>query len=485
MCNSVKKLLQKYPYWKEIKPIILKLSQQGFQTLIVGGAVRDALVNKPIKDIDLASSAQPKQILKIFPKSNSSFAKYGVIFIPLKNKRKIEITTFRKDSSYKDGRRPQSIKYSSIKEDANRRDFTINALFYDVQKDTVIDLVKGLKDLKNKKIRTVGKAEKRFKEDYLRMLRALRLAHQLNFKLDKDIKLSLLKLNRNISAISQERILDELMKMLSIGKIDRALKSLNDYGLFQYVFPQLASLNSNFQNQSSLKTKNPSFKKQQQFYLKNQKFIEKKKPKNSSHISYPNNKKPASKNQLNIKNTQYFKFWKKDFSYYADPAFCWTVVGLPFFYSDTKSFKRFLKTYPIKRAVIKQAVSYLKSVQTLIKLKSSFTEKLLAFNRQKKQVYELSSHFLESGSLQKKETQKLKKDLKLIFKEFNKREIKGRLPPALVKGADLLKLASAVKKQNFSKILQRAYCFQMEQPELNKKEILKKLGYTKNKLKTL
>ena len=476
MYDSIKKLLQKYPYWKEINPIILKLSQQGFQTLIVGGAVRDALLNKPIKDIDLASSAQPKQILKIFPKSNSSFAKYGVIFIPLKNNHKIEITTFRKDSSYKDGRRPQSIKYSSIKEDANRRDFTINALFYDVKKDKVIDLVKGLRDLKNKKIRTVGKAEKRFKEDYLRMLRALRLAHQLNFKLDKDIKLSLLKLNHNITAISQERVLDELMKMLFMGKIDRALKSLNDYGLFQYVFPQLAFLDSNFQNQSSLTAKNSSFKKKHQFHLKNQDLIEK----TSTHISTLSNKKSASKPPINIKSIQYFKFWKKDFSYYADPAFCWTVVGLPFFYSDTKSFERFLKTYPIKTTVIKQAVSYLKSVQTLIKLKSSFTEKLLAFNGQKKQVYELSSHFLKSGNLQKKEIQKLKKDLKLIFKEFNKREIKGRLPPALVKGADLLKLASAVKKQNFSKILQKAYCFQMEQPEINKREILKKLGYTRN-----
>ena len=414
---SLKKQFQKNPCWGEIEKIISKLSQHGFDILIVGGSIRDALLNKSIKDIDLATSAIPEQIIKIFPKSNSSFAKYGNVFISLKNNHKVEITTFRKDSSHTDGRRPQSVQYSSIKEDAKRRDFTINALFYDLKKDTVIDLVNGVKDLKNKKIRTVGKAEKRFKEDHLRMLRALRLAHQLSFKLDKEIQKAVLKLNKNISAISKERILDELMNMCSIGKIDHILKDLKNYGLFQYVFPQ-----------------------------------------------------------LNLKQ-KYFEFWKKDFSFYQEPAFCWAVIGLPFFYSDTKSFEIFLKSYPIKTAVIKKSLSYLKSVQTLIDLTSSFTEQLIAFNDQKKQVYELTYNLLEAGILKNKNLKKLKQNLKFILKEFNKREVKNQLPPALVKGADLLKLPSSIKKQNFSEILKQAFSCQMENPKINKKEILKKLGY--------
>ncbi|MCZ0931881.1 MAG: CCA tRNA nucleotidyltransferase [Oligoflexia bacterium] len=414
---SIKKQLQKVSYWNEIKKIVAKISQHNFSVLIVGGSVRDALLNKPIKDIDLATSATPEQIVKIFPKSNSSFSKYGTVFIPLKNKHKVEITTFRQDSPRTDGRRPQSVQYSSIKEDVKRRDFTINALFYDLKTDKIIDLVNGAKDLQSKKIRTVGKAEKRFKEDSLRMIRALRLAHQLNFKLDKEIQQAILKLNKDISAISKERVLEELRNMFYIGKIGCILKSLNDCGLFHQIFPQ-----------------------------------------------------------LNLER-KYFKFWKKDFSFYPDPAFCWAAVGLPFFYSHTKKFEVFLKSYPIKTVVIKNSLFYLKSAQTLIDLKSSFTEQLMAFNGKKKQVYELTHNFLESGIMKSKDLQKLKRNLKFILKEFKKRETKNQLPSALVKGADLLKLSPAVPKQNFSKILKQAFIYQMENPTWNKKEILKKLGY--------
>ena len=417
MQKSVKSQLKKSLYWNKINTIISKLSQKGFEVFIVGGAVRDALLNKAIKDIDLATSAKPKQVAKIFPKANSSFAKYGTVFIPLKNKHQVEITTFRQDLSYKDGRRPQSVKYSSIEEDAKRRDFTINSLFYNVKTDKVIDLVNGIKDLKNKKIKTVGQAEKRFKEDYLRILRAVRLAHQLNFTLDKEIQKALLKLNKNISLISKERILKELMSLFSEGKMDCILKSFNDYGLFQYIFPPLKA------------------------------------------------------------EKKYFKFWSGDFSFYLDPAFCWTLIGLPFFYSDIKKFESFLKAYPIKTAVIKQSLSYFRSVQTLTDLKKSFTDHLLAFNGQKKQAYELTHNLLESGILKRKEGQKLKKNLKFILSEFSKREINNQLPPALLKGSDLLKLSPPAQKQNISKKLKQAFSYQMENPKINKKDILKKLGY--------
>ena len=474
MNQSVKGLLRKHPRWKDIEKLISKVSSSGFDIFIVGGAIRDALLKRAIKDIDLASSAKPEQIVKIFPKAKSDFAKYGVIFIPLKNNHKIEITTFRKDSSYKDGRHPQSIKYSTIKEDAKRRDFTINALFYNPKTEQIIDSVNGLKDLKNKTIRTVGKAEKRFAEDYLRMLRALRLSHQLSFKLDKEIKLAILKSNKNIKKISKERVLEELMKMFSVGRIDKALKLLNDYGLFGYIFPQFV-----LNKVSSKKTKSKNF------------------------------------NQTHLKSL--YSFWNNSFSFFQDPAFCWTVIGLPFFYSDAKKFESVLKSYPLQKNIIKQAISYLKSVQTLIKPKSSFTDQLLALNGQKKQVYELTFNLLESiklthpkeinlynesfyknkkrsqnnisnkkdslkskpisrinlNKLSLKNQQKLKTNLKYIMKEFKKREKKAWLPPPLIKGADLLKSSANIKKQNFSKTLKQAYILQMEKPKLNKKEILK------------
>ncbi|MDE0092513.1 MAG: CCA tRNA nucleotidyltransferase [Oligoflexia bacterium] len=444
MSQSIKNQLKKHPHWSEIKQIVLKLSQHGFEVFIVGGAVRNALLNKTVKDVDLATSAKPEHISKLFPKSNSSFAKYGVIFIPLKNNHKIEITTFRKDSSYKDGRRPQSVQYSSIEEDAKRRDFTINALFYDLKTDQIIDLVSGIKDLKNKKIKAVGKAEKRLEEDHLRMLRALRQAHQLSFKLDKSLQKAILKLSQNISSISKERVLDELMKMFSIGKIDQALKSLNNCGLLQPVLPQLA------ESLSDLSFKNPRFQKQNSHTKKTNKIIIKKNP---------------------------FNFWKQKFSFYQEPAFCWAVIGLPFFYSDIKKFSAFVKNYPIKNTIIKKSLSYLKSVQTLIDSKSAFAEQLIAFNGQKSQVYELTYNFLESGVLKNKNLPKLKQNLKFVFKEFHKREVKNKLPPALIKGADLLKLSPPVKKSHFSKILKQAFNYQMEKPKLKKKDILKKLGY--------
>ena len=415
MQTFIKNSLKKHPYWNEIESIILKLSEKDFEVVIVGGAVRNALLNKAITDIDLATSAKPEQIVKIFPKSNSNFKKYGTLFIPLKNKHKLEITTFRKESNYKDGRRPKSVKYSSLKEDAQRRDFTINALFYNLKTDQVIDLFNGFKDLKNKKIKTVGKAEKRFKEDHLRMLRALRLAQQLNFRLDKEIIKAFLKLNKNIKKISKERILKELMLMFSAGKIDTILKELNNYGFFQYIFPELK--------------------------------IEKK----------------------------YFNFWEKKFSFFSHPDLFWVFIGLPFFHSNRKSFSDFLTNYPIKKSIIKQSLSYLKSIQTLIDLNKSFTDKLMALNREKSLIYELTFQFLQSDILKNKNSKKIIQNLKFILKEFEKREINNKLPEPLLKGADLLKLCPSLKKQNFSKILKKAFICQIENPKLNKKDILKKL----------
>ena len=159
--KDIRKQLELKLNWPKIENVIKTLSDKGFQVVIAGGAVRDILLKKSPKDIDLATSAKAEDVLKIFPSAKGKFAKYGVVVIPLKQGERLELTSFRKDDLYKDGRRPDSISYSSMKEDAKRRDFTINALFYDSQSEEIIDFIGGLKDLQNKILRAVGKADER------------------------------------------------------------------------------------------------------------------------------------------------------------------------------------------------------------------------------------------------------------------------------------------------------------------------------------
>ena len=415
MNQIIKKQLEQNSSWPEIKNIIEHISKKDFQVVVAGGAVRDALLNKKPKDIDLATSAKTKDLLKILPSVNVEFAKYGVVFVPLiKTKKTLEITSFRKDSDYKDGRRPSSVSYSSMKEDASRRDFTINALFYDLQKEKLIDFTGGLKDLQNKILRTVGPANKRFEEDHLRVLRALRLAHQLSFQIEDKTKKAIISFAEKIKSISKERILNELVQMFSAGRIGSALKILKEYHVFPFVFPILEA------------------------------FTDK------QHLKNP------------------FDFWNKNFSFYKDQAFCWAVLALPFFYSNTKAFHKFLKSRPISSFYTKKSLSYLKAVQTLTTDQSSFTEKLQAFNGQKNQVFELSSFWLKSLNSNDSSLSK-------ILQEFEKREQKSQLPAPLVTGSDLLKFFPALPKQNFSFVLKKAFEYQMEYSQAGKSEILKKL----------
>ena len=419
---SIKKQLEEAPQWQEVEKVISRLHQKGFEVFVVGGAVRDALLKKEVMDIDLVSSAKAREILSLFPKAKDFFAKYGVVFIPLKNKHNLQITTFRTDSPSSDGRRPQSIQYSSIKEDAKRRDFTINALFYNLNTDQVQDFATGLKDLKDKKIKTIGKAKDRFKEDYLRILRALRLAHQLDFKIDPQIKKSSSELADEFKKhISKNKIVEEINKMLVCGKIDSIIIQLKNYKLLPVIFPLL------------------KFKKS------------------------------------NLK--KYLLFYQQRFSFYKEPAFCWTVLALPFFYQDKKAFSIFLKDHPLPNSLVKQALSYWTSVKISTDPEKSFTDKITAFDKKPKQVYQLTQALLNAGIIEKEPTavDTLKKDLKFYFKEFNKRAEKDKLPSALLTGSDLLKIQPSIPKQSFSRILKKAYDCQIEQPQFNKKQILKKV----------
>jgi poly(A) polymerase len=220
--------------------VLKKLRSAGHQAYFAGGCVRDMLLHRPCADYDIASDATPAQVKKLFSHVLLVGAKFGVAMVIL-NKRKAEITTFRSDAAYSDHRRPDKVRFASPREDALRRDFTINGMFYDPVADEVIDFVEGRKDLSSGVLRTIGRPEERFGEDYLRMLRAVRFAVRLNFSIDAKTAAAVRELAPRIAEISGERIFDELSRMLSARTAGKSLALLRELGLAQAVVAELFS----------------------------------------------------------------------------------------------------------------------------------------------------------------------------------------------------------------------------------------------------
>ena len=220
-------VFHKHSGWLEVQDILNTLHKSGFKAYLAGGCVRDALLGQTPKDFDIATSARSEQILKFFSKSNQQGKAFGVVAVFCKQGM-VEVATFRKDGPYLDGRHPEYVEFLDDKEDALRRDFTINALFYDIQTKQVIDYVGGLKDLQNKIIRTVGPPADRFTEDKLRMVRALRFQIQLGFDLDSVTENAIDKMKNSISEISTERVYEECLKILNIGAFEKALLVLKN-----------------------------------------------------------------------------------------------------------------------------------------------------------------------------------------------------------------------------------------------------------------
>ena len=221
----------------DIKKLHKLFKKNGKQLYVVGGAVRDAILGKSPKDFDLTTDAKPDEVLDIAKqggfKSVEVGKQFGVVIIGGH-----EIATFRKDIGK--GRRPDAVDFTDIKGDVKRRDLTINALFYDIGKKQIVDLVGGIADLKKKKIRTVGKAEDRFDEDPLRKLRAVRFAGSVGGKMTKDTW-GALKQNSDISGVSAERIRDEFIKgVTKAKKVPNYLKMLRTLGMFKQIFPGLS-----------------------------------------------------------------------------------------------------------------------------------------------------------------------------------------------------------------------------------------------------
>ncbi|MBS6007752.1 MAG: CCA tRNA nucleotidyltransferase [Clostridium baratii] len=221
-----------------VKYIIDEFYKNNYEAFMVGGCIRDALLCKVPKDYDIATSAKPEITEKLFKKTIPTGIKHGTVTVLIDNE-PYEVTTYRTEGKYKDNRRPDEVYFvSDIKEDLSRRDFTINAFAYN-SREGLKDFFGGLDDLNNSLIRSVGDANKRFNEDALRMLRAIRFSTQLNFDIEENT-LNAIKNNKDlIKNISSERIRDELCKILVSKNVRKGLNLLEKCGLLQIIIPEI------------------------------------------------------------------------------------------------------------------------------------------------------------------------------------------------------------------------------------------------------
>ena len=220
--------------------IIKCLQSNGFEALLAGGCVRDMLLGRTAKDYDVTTNAEPLDVMKLFRRTLKIGAKFGVVIV-LEGSEQVEVATFRTEGGYTDGRHPDVIEFTNAAEDASRRDFTINGMFYDPLKKKVIDYVKGQADLKKETIRTVGEPEKRFSEDYLRMLRAVRFSTQLGFKIERKTWSAICENAKAVTKISGERIAMELEAILIDPARSVGVSMLAKSKLAETIFPDLAT----------------------------------------------------------------------------------------------------------------------------------------------------------------------------------------------------------------------------------------------------
>ena len=495
--KGLKEKLELCPLWPLAEQVLKTLSERGIEAFVVGGAVRDALLGKVAKDLDLVCSARVEELLRIFPKANGEFAKYGLVFFPLdkrsveglkpensfpldrsseglknsfpldKKGLRLELASFRKDSLYRDGRRPESVSFGSMEEDARRRDFTLNALFYDPLRDSLSDFVSGKRDLENRVLRSVGSAKSRFEEDRLRPLRALRFVHQLAFKMEEKTAQAVLQAFEERGAegvskeriggegvskerirgggvskerirsegvsqervggggVSQERILDELTKMLSVGRVGQALRLLKEFKAFDVLFPTLKDRESVDSDWGSEPHSFPTLKDRESV---GDSSYQKKGGGSSFHTEFLD-QKPIDSSCLKKRGGGAFTFWDSEFSFCEQVDFAWTVFSLPFFYGeDEEHLKSFLKSLRLPSREIKSCLFYFRSLKVLSE-SESFVERLLAFNGKKHEVYELACFWFRAkeGKNLKPLSEKLQRDSQELLQKNQQQALQENL----------------------------------------------------------
>jgi poly(A) polymerase len=221
--------------------IVRRLRQEGHEAYLAGGCVRDMLLHKSPQDYDIATDARPEQVQRIFPDTVPVGAHFGVILVLIEGE-SFEVASFRHDGPYLDGRRPSEVRYGSLREDIHRRDFTVNGMVYDPVDDRVIDVVDGRKDLERRTIRAIGDPRQRFREDRLRMIRAVRFAASLKFDIEGETFDAVRELASTITDISWERIGDEVTRILTEGGARRGFELLDQSALLAVLLPEIGAL---------------------------------------------------------------------------------------------------------------------------------------------------------------------------------------------------------------------------------------------------
>jgi len=232
-----------FPLPSYVREALQKLDEAGFVAYVVGGSVRDFLLHRDAKDHDIATSAKPDEILELFPNSVTVGKSFGVLKVLIPGiDHPLEIASFREDLEYKDHRHPQGVRYSGPIEDAVRRDFTINALFYDAKTSRILDAVGGMDDLKRRLVKAIGQPELRFKEDALRLLRAARFTTSLDFILDDETAKAVRARAKLVSSVSAERVRDEMNGMLQGGRPAQAFELLSRLGILKLILPEIEAM---------------------------------------------------------------------------------------------------------------------------------------------------------------------------------------------------------------------------------------------------
>lgn len=235
------------PKAQQATRIVRELRQAGYSAYLAGGCVRDLVLGREPADYDVATSATPEQVMRLFPQTYAVGVQFGVVLVPVRrdgleaaDNYAIEVATFRSDGVYSDSRHPNEVQFSTdARLDVQRRDFTINGMLLDPVSQEVMDYVGGREDLKRQIIRTIGDPRQRLSEDKLRMLRAVRFAARFGYAIEPSTLAAIRQLSPQIHQVSRERIRDEILKMLTEGRARRAFELLDETGLLEQVLPEI------------------------------------------------------------------------------------------------------------------------------------------------------------------------------------------------------------------------------------------------------
>ncbi len=225
----------------DAETVVRALRQAGHEAYFVGGCVRDMVMGIDPHDYDVATSATPDQVMALFPRTAAVGAQFGVILVHTES-RSVEVATFRVDQGYEDGRHPESVRFATAREDVLRRDFTINGMMLDPKTDEVIDWVGGREDIRRRVIRAIGNPLERFREDKLRLLRAIRFAARFEYSIEPETYNAISQVANSLGEVSQERIRDELVRILTGPHAGRALRLMRDLELLAPILPEVDAL---------------------------------------------------------------------------------------------------------------------------------------------------------------------------------------------------------------------------------------------------